>query len=294
MDRAARAALATLALLVLVTAAWWALALWPAPGETPAWLARTRAVCFAADESGLPGPAGWMVLVGQPLGMLGLLLAGWRGALRRGLGALAASWRGRTVLATWCVLVAGGFALAGVRVARAQGPEDGVFFTHELPPPTYPRLDRPAPGHGLVDQRGETVSMARLRGRPVLVTFAFGHCETVCPLAVQQVLSARETLEEEMDPAVVVVTLDPWRDTPARLPHLARQWGLDAPWGYLLGGSVEEVEAALDAWGIARSRNPLTGDVAHPALVYVVDRQGRITYGVSGSPRVIVELARRL
>lgn len=48
------------------------------------------------------------------------------------------------------------------------------------------------------------------------------------------------------EPVMIVLTLDPWRDTPARLPALASAWGL-GPDAYLLSGEVVEVEAALDA-----------------------------------------------
>ena len=293
LDRGARAALSTLVLLAVITAGWWALALWPAPGETPAWLERARLVCFGATGSGLPDASGWMLLVGQPLGMLGLLLAGWREALARGMSALAATWRGRFALGTGGTLVLAGLVGAGARVAEAQGPDEGLFFTHELPPPTYPRLDRPAPEDVLVDQHGEAVGMADLRGRPVIVTFGYAHCATVCPAVVAQALRAREILAGELDLEVVVITLDPWRDTPARLPHLARQWGLEGV-GHVLGGSVEQVEAALDGWSVARRRDPRTGEITHPALVFLVDAGGRIAYASNGSPEAIAELARRM
>ena len=48
----------------------------------------------------------------------------------------------------------------------------------------------------------------RFRGRPVLVTFAYAHCDTICPLVVGDVLAAQRQLTDR-SPAVVVVTLDP-------------------------------------------------------------------------------------
>jgi hypothetical protein len=37
----------------------------------------TRAVCFGAARDELPNAGGWVLLVGQPLGMLGILLTAW-------------------------------------------------------------------------------------------------------------------------------------------------------------------------------------------------------------------------
>jgi protein SCO1/2 len=159
-------------------------------------------------------------------------------------------------------------------------------------PTNYPRLDRPAPTLGLVDQLGDTITMKQLRGRPVLVTFAYAHCETVCPVVVHEVLRARARLAA-LDPAVVVITLDPWRDTPARLPAMAAQWRL--PDGALvLGGDVTSVVAELDRWNVPRAREPRTGEVTHPNLVYVVDRNGMIAFATTGDADTIEQLVQRL
>ena len=45
--------LAALGLILLITAGWWALALWPIAVH-PGWLARTREVCFGTGLDGLP------------------------------------------------------------------------------------------------------------------------------------------------------------------------------------------------------------------------------------------------
>ena len=44
IDRRGAAGLVALAVLVIVSAAWWALALWPTANETPEWLVRARFV----------------------------------------------------------------------------------------------------------------------------------------------------------------------------------------------------------------------------------------------------------
>jgi cytochrome oxidase Cu insertion factor (SCO1/SenC/PrrC family) len=301
--REASAALCALAFLLGVTALWWALALWPLPGETPAWLARARWVCFNVGDSGLPDAAGWLLLVGQPLG-LGLALAiGWSRALRDGFGALRASAAGRALLVAVVLGVALGLGAAALRVAQARGVgavPGGTDVAEEPLPDTYPRLDRAAPELGLVDQRGAVLELARLRGRPALVTFAFGHCESVCPALVHQVRTAKERLREQGAPAssvprIAVVTLDPWRDTPSRLPALAQSWGLAADAeAFVLSGRPDDVNALLERWNVPRGRNAQTGQIDHPALVYILDAQGRIAYASNGGTQALVELVGRL
>jgi cytochrome oxidase Cu insertion factor (SCO1/SenC/PrrC family) len=157
----------------------------------------------------------------------------------------------------------------------------------------HPRLDHEAPELGLVDQRGDRVALADLEGRPALVTFAFGHCGDICPVVVESARRARDDAWGSEGAALVVVTLDPWRDTPPRLPDLAERWGL-GPGDYVLSGEVEEVESVLDAWNVARQRDLRTGDLAHPPLVYVMDASGTIAFATLSGGGTLVQLAGRL
>jgi protein SCO1 len=286
-------ALAALAMILVVSVAWWMAALWPLPSETPDWVVRARAACFGRTESGLPNSGGWILLLGTPPTMLAALAIMAGDALRSGLGLLM-RWRGGRWAAAATVLTL--VMLAGaavVRVAEAAGPGKGeALLPSGGPAPVLTRLDTPAEPLDLVDQSGAAVHLEQFRGRPLLVTFAYGKCETVCPLVVHSALAAQAEAVGAR-PAVVVVTLDPWRDTPARLPHIAQMWKLGED-AHLVGGGVEEVEAAIDRWGFARSRDLKTGEISHPSLVYVVDADGRLVYVVNGYTEIIGEALRRL
>ncbi len=292
-DAGGRVAVAALGAILAVTAAWFALALWPTSGATPDWVARTREVCFRPGDNGLPDAGGWLTLTGPPISLLLVLGFGWGGALRSGLGALAGRTAGRAGLAAVVVLSLVGLGAVGIRVA---GATSGTLVASELAEPAQRSappvpLDRPAPALELVDQRGELRSLASLEGKTVLVTFAFGHCQSICPAVVREVLAARRRIAETGSPAAaLIVTLDPWRDTPSRLPYLAKSWGLDDD-SWVLGGEVESVERTLDAWGVARSRDLSNGDLIHPWLVYVVDPAGRLVYASSGTADELVGLA---
>ncbi len=288
MTRRGAVALTALAMIAVITAAWWALALWPTAADGPAWVERTRAVCFGVTGSGLPSIAGWIVLIGEPLGMLGFLLFVWGEAVNEGLRALRTSLPGRTALAVTLMLVVVGLTATGVRVASAN--ETGQAFVTGGDTAALERLDRPAPPLALVDQYGDTVRLQDFRGRRVLVVPAYGHCETVCPLIVHD---AKEALSSDPDAVLLIVTLDPWRDTPSRLPHLAQSWQLP-PGAHVLSGSVETVERLLDAWGIARSRDDRTGEILHPVSIYLIDRLGRLAYIAPSDPGRLAALLARL
>jgi cytochrome oxidase Cu insertion factor (SCO1/SenC/PrrC family) len=287
-----RLALGALGAIVAITAAWWALALWPV-AAVPEWLERTRTACFGAAPGGLPNAGGWILLIGEPLGLVVVLAAVWGAALREGLGALLARPLGRLVLGGVCLVLVVGLGATARLVAQVRGEPFYLRTAADLTGMLAAgRVNDAAPELRLLDQRGDSVSLEALGGRTVIVTFGFGHCETVCPLTVR---AARDAARRLADRGVVllVVTLDPWRDTPSRLGHVAETWGLgDAM--HLLSGDVDAVERTLSKWRVPRVRNMATGDLSHPALVYVVSPAGRITYALGPDTEAIVAAVARM
>jgi cytochrome oxidase Cu insertion factor (SCO1/SenC/PrrC family) len=262
-----RFALLALGSILIVTVAWWLLALYPAVAAAPEWVNRTRLACFGAPPGGLPNAGGWILLAGQPLGMLAVLMVVWGEALRAGLRLFVTRSWGRAILAAaGCGLAWG--VLSAAAVVRRAAAQDVGFATPALG--EGPLTD--VPGPALLDQRGRPFDLATLKGGPVLVAFAFAHCEAVCPTLVRALLHARNESRRTEIP-LVVVTLDPWRDVPARLLSIAHVWGL-AEGDYLLSGEVDRVNAVLDSWGVARNRDPKTGDVSHSPFAVLVDRDG--------------------
>ncbi len=286
-----RTALVAISAIGAVTVTWWALALWPLPAEAPWWLVRTREICFGALPDTLPSRAGWMLLIGEPVTMVTALAVLWPGALFGALGAMTRTGAGRIALAAAALVLFGGAAAASARVAdvsrRGEGPSAWVAPV----PSTYPRLDRPAPPLDLVDQHGDTIRLASLSGRPALVTFAYAHCTSICPDVVRQVLDARRQLAAR-GTGVIVVTIDPWRDTPARLPAIATQWMLGDS-AHVLSGDTAAVLRALDAWNVPHGRDSITGEIGHPSLVYLLDGKGNIAYAATARTEALVTLANR-
>lgn len=271
-------ALLTLSAIVAITAGWWALALWPAGAAAPEWLARTRAACFGAPPGGLPDAGGWILLIGEPAGMAAVFVAIWRRSLQSELDRLRRDplWR---VVASGVVaagLIASG--ILGVRVSRAYAAGRPVSRIEGGGVRTM--LDIEPPATTLVDQYGQRVSLADLRGQTVLLTFAFGHCTTVCPTIVRDLIAARRAARRP-DVRLVVVTLDPWRDTPDRLPNLAAHWGLGRG-DRVVSGSVADVDSVLDTLGIARGRNEATGTIEHAATVMLLGDRGRLVWRADG------------
>lgn len=268
---------ASIALVVILvtTAAWWALALWPTGNVPPEWLVQTRAVCFGARGGGPPNFGGWLFLIGEPLGLLVMLtIIGGKSLAADLVGMQRWLQRHRVVRSAAVAIV----LLAVIAVASvAARPSKGV--AKMLPDGSAQAIDLQAPATMLVDQHGAPVALSALT-QPSIVTVAFSHCDVVCPTTVRHIMSARVAALRPTMP-LFVVTVDPWRDTAERLPTIARQWELGAT-DHVLSGSVADVERTLDALGIGRGRDPNTGDVAHAVVVLLLDGRGRVTHRFDG------------
>jgi len=140
------------------------------------------------------------------------------------------------------------------------------------------RQGRPAPEFALTDHRGRPVSLAALRGRPVVVTFVYADCHASCPLLIAR-LKALEA-RSAPDVAFIAISLDPQRDTPASLAGAAVRWELGSRW-HLLSGAPASVKDTLSAYGVQYAPLP-DGEIAHENLVLIVDRRGRLAFTYRG------------
>jgi protein SCO1/2 len=283
----------TLALLlwVLATLLWWAFAFAPLPSAPPAWLSAARHACFGTAETGLPAAHGWMLLSLGPASFLVGILVLWGREVPAALSRALRGGVGQTVTLALVAAVAleGSWVLGKVEAARALTTWTPAVATDDALPADYPRQTAPALDFALTDQHGATVSLAAFRGRPVAVTFVFAHCQTLCPLVVDTLKQAAPAGD------VLLVTLDPWRDTPRLLPDIARRWALPDGFRLLSARRVEDVLAVAEQYGVPFTRDERTGDIVHPGLVFLVDADGRLAYTFSNpSPAWLREALRRL
>ena len=135
----------------------------------------------------------------------------------------------------------------------------------------WPAGARAAPGFALSDQRGRRVSLRSQRGRTVVIAFMDSLCHHVCPLEGRTLSRAIATLAPAARPSLLVVSVDPWGDTPGSARAAAREWGLTGEWHWLLG-SRRELAPVWRTYRIYVKRT--SGDIVHSDAVYLVDRNG--------------------
>lgn len=121
-------------------------------------------------------------------------------------------------------------------MANHQPPSDGGPVSPDLPSvptgglPVYGRV----PDFTLIDQAGQPLTLASLKGRPWIADFIFTSCAGTCP----QMTARMSSLQGKIPPEVhlVSVSVDPERDTPPVLAEYAARHGADpARWHFLTG-----------------------------------------------------------
>ncbi|MGI9237795.1 MAG: SCO family protein [Woeseiaceae bacterium] len=177
------------------------------------------------------------------------------------------------------IITAIALAMGIFLAVRMQAPEE-TKAAFVLPAPT------PLPEFSLVDQFGGTVTRDTFRDNWDLVFFGFTHCPDICPTTLQILASARQALAENGQhplPRIVLVSVDPERDTPELIGQYVDYFG-DGNLG--ITGRLEEVENLTSALGIFFERQSGTDDnysVDHTAAVLVVNPDGEFHALFSGS-----------
>ncbi len=136
----------------------------------------------------------------------------------------------------------------------------------------------------LVDQNGQSVDESALRGKWTAVFFGYTSCPDFCPATLQTLQAASEQLGEDAEKLqVVLITVDPERDTPQALNAYLE--GYEFPGGVRgLTGTPEQVGAATKAWKVYHRKAPAAGPhaahggylVDHTTVVYLTNPQGQL------------------
>lgn len=133
-----------------------------------------------------------------------------------------------------------------------------------------------APDFTLTGSDGSTVSLARYRGKIVLMTFGFTYCAAVCPTTLATLAQARRRLGEQAEQVqVVFVTVDPARD---EQEHLRRYLAAFDPSFVGATGSAGALADLRKSYGVTAARRGAGPDYAmdHTTSIFLIDRAGKL------------------
>ena len=182
------------------------------------------------------------------------------------------------------VLVLGTAIAAGLALALRDAGEQATPVTATMLP-----AGNELPDFTLVDHAGAAVDRSVFVGQWDLVFFGFTNCPDICPATMTVLGQTRRELVamgQEPLPRVVLVSVDPERDTPEALARYIGYFG-DGNLG--LTGDIEEIRKLKGALGVFFQKSATDGanyGVDHSTVVLVIDPQGRLTALFSAPQRV--------
>lgn len=181
------------------------------------------------------------------------------------------------------VIALGAIVLTASRGAEDPEPvaEDNTFAGASMPEGLF------APDFELRNQDGEPVTMRALRGRPVIVTFLYTHCEDTCPIQAQTVRGALDDLGHDV-PALAIA-VDPPNDTPRSAREFLAEQRTTDRLDFVLG-SRAQLRPVWDGFGV----RPQSVTEEHNARITLVDARGIQRVGYPGSEATPERLAHDL
>jgi cytochrome oxidase Cu insertion factor (SCO1/SenC/PrrC family) len=176
--------------------------------------------------------------------------------------------------------VAGALLLVGGRPSGAASMTQTAAIS-DAPAATWMAGRKAAPGFDLRDEDGRPVSLAALRGRPVIVTFIDPLCRDYCPTEAQHLNTVVRSFPAASKPAVVAVSVNTAGNRRSILMQDERKWALVPQWRWAVGRPAQ-LARIWRAYGIQVlvSTQTIAGirvrHVGHTEAAYVIDRDGYV------------------
>jgi len=187
-------------------------------------------------------------------------------------------------------LAAGYFASSMNNAAKpAQGlnaPDAAIFI--------YPQARELAPVE-LVDMHGQNIDVSTFRDTWWLVYFGFTHCPDACPMALANMQQIKDLLPEEQNIRFALISVDPERDTPAKLKEYVTHFDADF---YAATGSKAQLDALTQSMHVVYTIEPHSSEeqdyaVDHSNFMVLINPAGQHA-GIISAPHIPNDIAKDL
>jgi protein SCO1/2 len=129
----------------------------------------------------------------------------------------------------------------------------------------------------LTNQHGQTVTNKDLEGKILVVDFFFTHCTSVCPRMTNNLTTIQDAFKNDSTVLLNSFSIDPERDSAARLASYARKFHVSSGWNFLTGSKQEIYRLARKRFYItATDGDGGPNDFIHSEKLVLVDKAGRI------------------
>lgn len=130
----------------------------------------------------------------------------------------------------------------------------------------------------LIDHEGTELTLAGLGGHVMLAAMVYTSCTSVCVLVTEEMKAIERQLSGADDGVrFVLFSLDPGRDTPAAMRQFAATQRLDTTRWRMVAASDDGVRDLAAVLGV-KYRADEDGEIAHSAMIFVIDREGVVRH----------------
>jgi protein SCO1 len=174
-----------------------------------------------------------------------------------------------------------------------KGEVNGVVDRENLPEMSLYQLDSE-----WQNQDGVKMALSDLNGKVQVVAMVYTGCNYACPRIIAD-LKRIEALVEKYSTSelgIVLVTMDPERDTPEQMNAFARKSNLNTQRWQLLTSTesnIRELAVLLNM----KYKKELDGEISHSNIISVLNREGEVVMQMEGlgiEPDEIVEAIEKL
>ena len=181
------------------------------------------------------------------------------------------------------------------------------LFSLSLAGHAAPAKPTPFPGdsilqfsHVFTHQDSKDFKLIERRGKPQLVAMFYTSCKYICPLIIDSAKGVDNSLTpaERKKLSILLVSIDPARDTPAALMYIVNKRKLDtARW--TLARTDEKGVRTLAALLGVRYRVLSDGEFNHTSALILLDAEGRVvtrteTLGSKPDPQFLAAVKKTL
>jgi protein SCO1 len=174
--------------------------------------------------------------------------------------------------------VLAGVLISVMRTTSGPGPVP-TTFAPAGPDASWAAGAKPAPDFVLTDQDGKAVSLARFRGRPVILTFIDPLCRSLCPVEAKVLERVEASFPAATRPAIVAVSVNQWGNARRNLLVDLTKWKLRYGWHWAVGPTAK-LRAVWAAYQIAVQDAPKTiagvtvHNITHTEGAFLIDPRG--------------------
>ena len=127
----------------------------------------------------------------------------------------------------------------------------------------------------LTNSSGKTHGLDVYAGHPVLITMFYSSCKHTCPLLIETVRAVARAASNPQDLRVLMISIDPERDTPETLAKLAKERRIDTSRWSLVNANAADVRKIAAALGVQYKQSP-DGEFNHSSVISAINARGEI------------------